>query len=60
MDIKLTGKLSGIKNSDLDNYAKTEAAIYGRALDLADELLDKLEEAKLDRLVRFCQTGRME
>jgi len=60
MEIKLNGKITGIDAADLDNIEAIETQIIEAALNLSDDLSQRLRDLKLDRLVRFCQTGRME
>jgi|GEM_PF-2278356 len=60
MEIKLNGKITGIEAADLDDIEASETLIIEAAIDLSEDLTKRLHEVKLNRLVRFCQTGRFE
>jgi len=60
MNIYLKAHITGITAADLDNADAIERCIDNAVDDLADELHQQLYDLKLDRLVRFCQTGSFE
>jgi hypothetical protein len=60
MELKLSGKIVGLTNADLDNLEKSEERISNATKQMSAELIDEVREAKLNRLVRFCQSGRLE
>lgn len=60
MILAVRAQLENITDANLDNIEATEEELIDAMCCVLLRLVDQLHEAKLNRLVRFCQTGTVE